>query len=168
MWRTRLALAAVAAVGVAASPPACRAGLGSFQVNISEWTRLRRRDDTRRRRLDGVNHTHAVNHTTHKERVARHRREWKLRKTRKHAAAEQARAANATCYPRGRRLFRRGARQASARRPDPRSWAALLPLLNATLVPVPCADHVPAPTRGRTRGCRTGPRPVVVRGRRIS
>ena len=33
MWRTRLAL--VAAVGVAASPPACRAGLGSFQVNIS-------------------------------------------------------------------------------------------------------------------------------------
>ena len=42
---------AVAAVGVAASPPACRAGLGSFQVNISEVTRLRRRDDTRRRRL---------------------------------------------------------------------------------------------------------------------
>ena len=34
MWRTRLAL--VAAVGVAASPPACRAGLGSFQVNISD------------------------------------------------------------------------------------------------------------------------------------
>ena len=36
MWRTRLALATVAAVGVAASPPACRAGLGSFQVNISD------------------------------------------------------------------------------------------------------------------------------------
>ena len=89
MWRTRLALAAVAAVGVAASPPACRAGLGSFQVNISEVTRLRRRDDTRRRRLDGVNLTHA-------ERVAQRRREWKLRKKSKHAAAERARAANAT------------------------------------------------------------------------
>ncbi|CAH0369288.1 unnamed protein product [Pelagomonas calceolata] len=97
MWRASLALAAVAAV-VAASPPACRAGLGSFQVNISEVTRLRRRDDARRRRLDGVNHTHAVNHTTHKERVAQHRREWKLRKKSKHAAAEQARAENATCY----------------------------------------------------------------------
>ena len=99
MWRTKLlALTAVAAVGVAASPPACHAGLGSFQVNISAVTRLRRRDDTRRRRLDGVNHTHAVNHTTHKERVAQHRREWKLRKKSKHAAAEQARAENATCY----------------------------------------------------------------------
>ena len=32
MWRTRLALVVAAA---AASPPACRAGLGSFQVNIS-------------------------------------------------------------------------------------------------------------------------------------
>ena len=83
MWRT-LALAAVAAVAVAASPPACRAGLGAFQVSIS--------DGARRRRLDGVNHT------THAERVAQRRREWKLRKKSKHAAAERARAANATCY----------------------------------------------------------------------
>ena len=51
MWRTRL-LTAAAAVAVAASPPACRAGLGSFQVNISDG-----------RRLDGGNHT-----LTHAER----------------------------------------------------------------------------------------------------
>ena len=76
-WRTALA--------VAASPPACRAGLGSFQVNISDGA-------ARRRRLDGGNHT------THAERVAQRRREWKLRKKSKHAAAEHARAANATCY----------------------------------------------------------------------
>ena len=78
MW---LALAVAAAVGVAASPPACRAGLGAFHVNISDG-----------RRLDGGNHT------THAERVAQRRREWKLRKKSKHAAAEHARAANATCY----------------------------------------------------------------------
>jgi hypothetical protein len=81
MWRV---LTVAAAVGVAASPPACRAGLGAFEVNIS--------DGARRRRLDGGNHT------THAERVAQRRREWKLRKKSKHAAAEHARAANATCY----------------------------------------------------------------------
>ena len=85
MWRALI----VAAVGVAASPPACRAGLGSFQVNIS--------DGARRRRLDGGNHT------THAERVAQRRREWKLRKKSKHAAAEHARAANATWKRNSRR-----------------------------------------------------------------
>ena len=39
-----------------------------------------------------------VAYRTHAERVAQRRREWKLRKTHKHAAAEKARAANATCY----------------------------------------------------------------------
>ena len=84
MWRTTLV--AAAAVVVAASPPACRAGLGSFQVNISDG-----------RRLDGGNHT------THAERVAQRRREWKLRKKSKHAAAEHARAANATWKRNSRR-----------------------------------------------------------------
>ena len=39
-----------------------------------------------------------VAYRTHAERVAQRRREWKLRKTHKHAVAEKARAANATCY----------------------------------------------------------------------
>ena len=50
---------------------------------------------------DVVQHRPAVGnpvaYRTHAERVAQRRREWKLRKTHKHAVAEKARAANATC-----------------------------------------------------------------------
>ena len=42
MWRTKLlALTAVAAVGVAASPPACRAGLGLFRVGKPQPSQAR-------------------------------------------------------------------------------------------------------------------------------
>ena len=56
-------------------------------------------DGTWRRRLDGVNHAHAVNRTTHKERVARRRREWKLNRTRtRDAQRKHTHAESATCY----------------------------------------------------------------------
>ena len=45
-----------------------------------------------------------VAYRTHAERVAQRRREWKLRKTHKHAVAEKARAANATKGPFGSAL----------------------------------------------------------------
>ena len=58
-------------------------------------------DGTWRRRLDGVNHAHAVNRTTHKERVARRRREWKLNRTRtRDAQRKHTHAESATCYGR--------------------------------------------------------------------